>query len=95
MSNQWRNRCSFDNRPGRPEEARFSLRDYLSPGGMFPYSELDGDLEAARLDGFPVVLISVPGFLVCHADPKIKTKRPWYSSARSKAYRTAGEARRA
>ena len=75
------------------ERTDFYLRDYLSPGGKHPYSQLVPDLEAALAAGATVYLWSVPGFFVLAGHPEMRpTRRPW--SDGDQWYRTAADALR-
>lgn len=58
------------------ESATFHLRDYLTPGGVYPYNELAPDLEAALAQGRKVYLISVPGFMMVSGYPG--HAKPWH-----------------
>lgn len=49
--------------------ADFRLRDYLSPGGYYPYEDMARDLETALSAGFTVYLFSVPGFMMLAGHP--------------------------
>lgn len=78
-------------------DATFKLRDYLSPGGRFPYEELASDMETAWLKGYSVYLYSVPDFLMVSAGHYGKQNKPWcidaaYGRKRMKCFRTAAEA---
>lgn len=65
------------------------LRDYLSPGGVKPYSALVPDLESVIQQGQSVYLWSVPGFFMLSGHPDLP-KRPW--SDGDKWYKTAQDA---
>jgi hypothetical protein len=57
----------------------FHLRDYLSPGGRYPYDKLAPDMERALAAGNEVSLLSVPGFLMVRGDPSLADEglKPW------------------
>jgi hypothetical protein len=59
-------RCSVNH---EKKQADFRLRDYLSPGGRYPYDDLASDLEAALAQGYTVYLFSVPGFMMLAGHP--------------------------
>ena len=79
-------------------DATFRLRDYLVPGGRYPYEQLAGDMEMAFLKGFNVSLLSVPEFLMVlglqHANKKPwDVKKPWCTEGmRRKRYARAADA---
>jgi len=83
---------------GNGNEADFRLRDYLSPGGRYPYADLAGDLEAALADGFTVYLFSVPGFMMLAghpSEPGCEDLEPWHvTDAGDEYHKTAAEALR-
>jgi hypothetical protein len=60
----------------KPDTVDFKLRDYLMPGGCYPYESLAPKMEQARNAGFTVYLWSVPGFLMVAGHPG-NEKRPW------------------
>lgn len=75
------------------KEKTFYLRDYLVPGGRYPYERLPGDMEVALAQGYTVSLISVPGFLMVLGWPG--KKKPWcreLMGGREKCFKTAREA---
>jgi len=79
------------------QEKTFHLRDYLTPGGRYPYERLPKDMQAAYDQGFGVMLLSVPGFPMISAYPEYKMKKPWCvdpTQYRPKCYKTAAEAMR-
>ena len=63
------------------------LRDYLRPGGRYPYDRLPLDLEGLLTAGCCVVLLSVPGFPMLYGHPDLQSRRwhdgdgVWYESA--------------
>lgn len=57
------------------------LRDYLQPGGKYPYNKLFEDMEAALAAGNRVVVISVPGFVMASGNPGYL--RPWNDNERT------------
>lgn len=59
------------------KEASFYLRDYLSPGGKYPYDDLPNDLEQALKAGYTVYLFSVPGFMMLAGHPDGELY-PWH-----------------
>jgi hypothetical protein len=68
----------------------FHLRDYLSPGGKYPYAALAPALEAALAAGQRVYLWSVPRFFMLAGHPGITDGRPW--SDGTHWYKTAADA---
>jgi hypothetical protein len=77
------------------QEKTFYLRDYLSPGGRYPYERLPKDMQAAFDEGYGVMLLSVPGFPMISAYPEYKMKKPWCvdpTKHKPKCYKTAAEA---
>lgn len=70
------------------------LRDYLSPGGRYPYAKLSVDMGLALENGKDVVVLSVPGFLMVRgsADLAKEGRRAW--CADGKYYVTPYEALR-
>jgi hypothetical protein len=66
-------------------EAVFRLRDYLVPGGRYPYSELAADLEEALAAGNTVYLYSVPGFMMLAGHPDGEGE-PWHVTDSRDAY---------
>lgn len=68
------------NKAGEPV-ATFRLRDYLVPGGKYPYSDLAKNLEDARKQGHIVYLYSVPGFMIVSGYPDVEgedNSLPWH-----------------
>ncbi len=68
-------------------ETTIYLRDYLSPGGKYPYERLTIDMENA-LEAGGVSVISVPGFLMIWGSKEYA--KPWMADG--KTYKTAYEA---
>lgn len=72
-----------------------NLRDYLSPGGSYPYEMLFVHANKALAEGKKVYLWSVPGFLMVSGWPG--EKKPWMTGAdigghRVKTFRDLREA---
>lgn len=74
------------------KEATLYLRDYLMPGGLYPYDCLPQHCEHWLAQGYEVCVISVPGFLMFSGHPGYK--KPWgsLSMGKFKQYKTAYEA---
>ncbi len=76
--------------------AVFRLRDYLSPGGKYPYDDLAPDLESAFSAGYVVYLFDVPGNMMVTGYPLEEDDddyRPWANmDCRDMYYGTAKEA---
>lgn len=73
--------------------SKFYLKDYLGPGGKYPYETLAPKMEQALQTG-DVHLISVPGFLMVigHHEDKGR-KYPWVScNAGRDMYTSAADA---
>ena len=66
------------------------LKDYLAPGGKYPYSQLTEDMERLIREGFKVNVLSVPGFHMASGHPDlVKFNTPfwdnqgyWYKTAK-------------
>jgi hypothetical protein len=69
------------------KKAEFNLRDYLSPGGRKPYSQLCPDMERAMQDGCHVYLWSVAGHFVLSGSKMEFSDRHWSDGDRY--YKTA------
>jgi hypothetical protein len=71
----------------------FSLRDYLKPGGRYPYEELAEDLEASVAAGYKTYLRSVPGFMMLagYPEPDGDGNR-WHKTDTDEFHKTAKEA---
>jgi hypothetical protein len=76
------------------DELTLHLRDYLTPGGRYPYERLPGDMMMALSRGCDVMLLSVPGFLMVWGSALLakEGRRAWSSDRRY--YATAYEALR-
>ena len=79
------------------DTATFRLRDYLVPGGRYPYEQLAGDMEMVFLKGFNVSLLSVPGFLMVlglqqGGKEPWDVKKPWSRADGRKRYARAADA---
>ncbi len=72
--------------------ATFRFKSYLGPYNLFPYNDLSKDLEAAHKEGFEVVLLSVPGFVMLSSFQG--SKKPWGKTVgfKFKTFKTAREA---
>jgi hypothetical protein len=73
----------------RTEPLDMQLRDYLNPGGLYPYELLTEHLESGLATGRTVYLWSVPGFMMLAGHPGFE--RPW-SDGQGVYYRTAADA---
>lgn len=74
-------------------QADFWLREYLVPGGKYPYSELAEDMEQALQIVDKVYLWSVPGFLMVSGYQG--GEFPWHSINADTWHKSAKEALRA
>jgi len=52
-------------------KAYFRLRDYLCPGGKYPYDDLRKDMQAAFNAGLHIYLWSLPNHLVLAGHPDL------------------------
>ena len=78
-------------------EADFRLRDYLGPGGRYPYKDLAADLEAAKAAGYVVYVFNVAGFMMLAGHPPDPTYilpdlTPWHTIDTDEYFATAREA---
>jgi hypothetical protein len=78
------------------EKVDFKLRDYLSPGGKYPYDRLAEHMEAELARGNTVYVWSVPGFFMLsgHPDPNNYGKKWRAWSDGNYDYKTAKDALR-
>ncbi len=68
---------------------RFELRDYLQPGGIYPYKQLPEDMEHYLKQGYTVYVYSVPGFMMAAGHPNlVESSYPW-SDGHELSYKTA------
>lgn len=67
------------------QKTEINLRDYLSPGGRYPYAQLTVDMERQLAAGVRVLVISVSGTIMAFGHPG--DSRPWSDGERS--YKTA------
>lgn len=76
------------------KEATLYLRDYLVPGGIYPYDTLPIHCEEWLKKGYKVAVISVPGWLMFSGWPG--RAKPWSTLSMGKfhQYKTAREALR-
>lgn len=59
------------------KDCDIELRDYLSPGGKYPYNQLFRDMQAAFDAGRAVYVWSVPGFMIAAGHPDDTSGYPW------------------
>ena len=74
------------------KEVTLYLRDYLSPGGLYPYDCLTEHCEHWLKEGYRVCVLSVPGFVMFTGNPKYKKAWSVLSMGKFKTFKTAYEA---